>query len=67
MLLKYKRWYSFIFIVNMEIYCMFCEYTFQSEGNEEDELPASLPGGTTIVLNPGLDNDRPSSPDTTST
>ncbi|XP_078324716.1 protein furry-like isoform X6 [Crassostrea virginica] len=39
----------------------------ESEGNEEDELPASLPGGTTIVLNPGLDNDRPSSPDTTST
>lgn len=40
----------------------------QSEGNEEDGLPASLPGGTTIVLqNPSLDKDRPDSPDTTST
>ena len=67
MLLEYKHWYSFIFIANLEIYFMFYEYTFQSEGNEEDGLPASLPGGTTIVLNPGLDADRPSSPDTTST
>jgi hypothetical protein len=42
--------------------------SFQSEANEEDRLPASLPGGTTIVLqNPCLDNIRPNSPDTTST
>ncbi|XP_048776244.2 protein furry homolog-like isoform X2 [Ostrea edulis] len=40
----------------------------ESEANEEDRLPASLPGGTTIVLqNPCLDNIRPNSPDTTST
>lgn len=40
----------------------------ESEGNEEDGLSASLPGGTTIVLqNPSLDKDRPDSPDTTST
>lgn len=52
---------------DVQIVC-YNELVLQSEGNEEDGLSASLPGGTTIVLqNPSLDKDRPDSPDTTST